>query len=138
MFDFSIFRVRRQQTPKELRWGGALLVVLGLFIVAGGAGFAWLLLDLPIPAHWLPAGTRIEPVPPSERPSDLQRAGLAAITVCLLVFGTVSILQGLLQLVLGRQNKALLRIMIAIAILFVVAGVIASILLGRPIGRVGQ
>ncbi len=74
MFDFSIFRVRRQQAPKELRVGGALLVVLGLFIGAGATLLGW----------------------------------------------------------------ALLRIMIVIAVLFVVAGVGASVMLGRPIGRVGQ
>ncbi|MDP1748328.1 MAG: hypothetical protein Q8L22_02640 [Reyranella sp.] len=138
MFDFSIFRVRRQQTPKELRIGGGLLVVLGLFIGAGATLLGWALLELPIPAHWLPAGMRIERRPAGEGPSDLQWAGIAALTLCLLVFGTVSVLQGLLQLVLGRQSKALLRIMIVIGILFVVAGVVASVMLGRPIGRVGQ
>jgi hypothetical protein len=138
VFDFSIFRVRRPQTPKELRWGGALMVVLGLFIVAGATVFGWMLLGLPIPAHWLPAGTRIDRGPPGAGPSDLQRAGIAAIAFALLVFGTTSIVQGGLQLVLARQSQALLRIMIVIAILFVVAGVIASAMLGRPIGRVGQ
>lgn len=138
MFDFSIFRVRRPQTPKELRWGGALMVILGLFIVAGAAVFGWVLLGLPIPTHWLPAGIRIERGPPGEGPSDLQQAGIAAITFCLLMFGTASTVQGLLQLVLARQSKALLRIMIVIALLFVVAGVIAAAILGRPIGRVGQ
>jgi len=66
------------------------------------------------------------------------RRSIAAITFALLVFGTASTVKGGLQLVLARQSKPLLRIMIIIAILFVVAGVIASIVLGRPIGRVGQ
>lgn len=138
MFDFSIFRVRRQQTAKELRWGGALMVVLGLFIVAGATAFGWVLLGLPIPAHWLPAGTRIERGPPGEGSSDLQRAAIAAITFALLVFGTASTVQGTLQLAFARQSKPLLRIMVVIALLFVVAGVIAAAVLGRPIGRVGQ
>ena len=97
MFDFSIFRVRRPQTPKELRWGGALMVVLGLVVLTGGAAFAWLLIDLPIPARWLPAGTRIERGPPEDGPSDLQRASIAAV-----------------------------------------ADVVASFVMERPIGRVGQ
>jgi Na+/proline symporter len=138
VFDFSIFRVRRQQTPKELRIGGALMIAMGLFIAAGGVAFGWLLLDLPIPAHWLPAGTRIVRDPASEGLSGFQKAALAAITLAFLTFGTASIVQGGLQLVLARQNKALLRLMIVIALLFAVAGVIAAAVLGRPIGRTGQ
>jgi len=138
MFDFSIFRVRRPQTAKKLRWGGALMVVLGLFVGTGAAVFGWMLLGLPILAHWLPASTRIERGPPDAGPSDLQRAAIAAIAFALLAFGTASTVQGLLQLVFARQSKALLRIMIVIALLFVVAGVVASAFLGRPIGRVGQ
>ncbi len=138
MFDFSIFRISRPQTPKELRWGGGLMVVLGLFIMAGTTALGWVVLDLPIPAHWLPAGTRIERGPASEGPSDLQKAGQAAIVFCLLVFAAASIVQGGLQLVLARRSRMLLRLMIVIALLFVVAGVIAAAFLGRPIGRVGQ
>lgn len=66
------------------------------------------------------------------------RRSIAAIPFALLVFGTASTVQGFLQLVFARPSKPLLRIMIGIAILFVVAGVIASIVLGRPIGRAGQ
>lgn len=86
----------------------------------------------------LPAGTRIERGPPEDGPSDLQRAAIAAITFALLVFGTASTVQGGLQRVFARQSKPLLRIMIVTALLFVVAGVIAAAVLGRPIGRVGQ
>jgi hypothetical protein len=114
------------------------MVALGLFIVAGAAVFGWLPIDLPIPASWLPSGTRIERGPPGEGLSGFQKASLAAIAFALLVFGTASTVQGLLQLVFARQSKPLLRIMIVVALLFVVAGVVAAAVLGRPIGRVGQ
>lgn len=54
------------------------------------------------------------------------------------MFATAAIVQGGLQLVLARRSQTLLRLMIVIAVLFVVAGVVASAFLGRPIGRVGQ
>jgi len=136
-FDFSIFRVRRQQTPRELRIGGAIMLPLGVFVTAGGVLFAWLLLDLPIPVEWLPAGTRIERSP-GDGPSDLQRVGLGAIALLLLTFGTATIIQSVWQLVLGRQSQTLLRLMLVIVVIIVAAGVVASGIMGRPIGRVGQ
>ncbi|TAJ23647.1 MAG: hypothetical protein EPO64_10855 [Nitrospirae bacterium] len=70
-----------------------------------GAACAWLLVDL------------------RDRPSDLQRAGIAAVIFAFLVFGTESIAQGVLQLVRGRRSQVLLRIMVVIAILEVIASV---------------
>jgi hypothetical protein len=93
-----IFRARR---------GGAFLIIVGLIVTTAGAVFVWQLIDLPSGPH---------------------RAGMAAVTFGFLVFGTASIVQGVLQL-RGRQSKALLRIMVVIAVAFAAVEIIASLLL---------
>jgi hypothetical protein len=135
-FDPQVFAIR-PQTPEQLRWGGALIAVLGLFVLAVGAAFAWILLGLPIPAEWLPAVTRIDGTP-GEDLSGLQRVGFAALTIWILSFGVVAMALGLWQLALGRQHRLLLRatIVLATAILFVVS--LASVISECPTGRICQ
>jgi hypothetical protein len=114
-----------------------LLLVLGLILLAGGAVFAWLLLGIPIPAEWLPEGTRIEGTP-GDGLSQFQRAALWALVLLLLACGAAAMLQGVWQLFLGRKNKMLLRIIVAATIAIVAAGVVASVVAGCPIGRICQ
>jgi hypothetical protein len=136
-FDASIFTAPRNETPKQLRVAGALLLVLGPILLGGSVLIAWLLLGIPIPADWLPAGTRIEGTP-GEGLSQFQRVGLWAFALLILAGGAAATLQGFWQLVLGRKNKMLLRIIIAVTIIIVAAGVVGSIFSGCPIGRICQ
>jgi hypothetical protein len=136
-FDASIFTVPRTETPRQLRIAGALLLLLGPILLAGGVAFAWLLLGIPIPDEWLPEGTRIEGTP-GEGLSLFQRIAIGAIAVLFLTCGAAAMLQGFWQLFLGRKNRVLLRIIIAVAIVIVAAGVVASFVEGCPIGRICQ
>lgn len=136
-FDPAIFTAPRHENSRQLRAAGALLLILGPIVLAGGAALAWLLSGVPIPAEWLPEGTRIEGTPGAGLP-QVQRAGLWALTSAFLVFGAATVVQGFQQLFLGRKNKVLLRIMIAVTILIVAAGIVASVLTGCPIGRICQ
>lgn len=134
-FDPSIFMAPRSETPKQLRIAGALLLVLGLFIVVGSAGFVWLLLGISIPADWLPEGSRIDGTP-GDGMSPYQRVMAWAFILLLLACGAAAMLQGFWQLFLGRKNRALLRIIIAATVVIVGAGIIASMVTGCPIGRI--
>jgi hypothetical protein len=116
---------------------GALLLVLGPILLVGGAAFAWLLLGIPIPAEWLPEGTRIDGTP-GEGLSQFQRIAIWAIALLLLTCGAAAMLQGFWQLFLGRKNRMLLRIIIAAAIVIAAGGVVASFVEGCPIGRICQ
>jgi hypothetical protein len=136
-FDASIFTAPRTETTRQLRVAGAILLVLGPILLAGGALFAWLLSGIPIPAEWLPEGTRIEGTP-GDGLSQFQRAAIWALASLLLACGAATMLQGFSQLFLGRKNKFLLRVIIAATIVIVAAGVVASIVEGCPIGRICQ
>jgi hypothetical protein len=136
-FDSSIFTVPRTETSRQLRVAGAILLVLGPILLAGGAAFAWLLSGIPIPAEWLPEGTRIEGTP-GDGLSQFQRAAIWALASLFLTCGGAAMLQGFWQLFLGRKNKFLLRVIIAVTIVIVAAGVVASIVEGCPIGRICQ
>ena len=136
-FDASIFTVPRTETSRQLRVAGAILLVLGPILLAGAAAFGWLLLGIPIPAEWLPEGTRIEGTP-GDGLSQFQRAALWVFTSLLLACGAATVLQGFWQLFLGRKNRFLLRVIVAVTIVIVAAGVVASIVEGCPIGRICQ
>jgi hypothetical protein len=136
-FDPSIFTASRTETTKQVRVAGAVLLLLGPVLLVGGAIIAWLLLGIAISPEWLPEGTRMEGTP-GEGLSQLQRVGLWAAALLLLACGTAATLQGFWQLFLGRKNKWLLRIIVAAGITVVVAGVVASIYTGCPIGRICQ
>ena len=136
-FDPSIFTTPRNETPRQLRVAGAVLLVLGSVILAGSGPFVWLLLGIPLPVEWLPEGTRIEGTP-GDGLSQFQRAGTWAFTILLLTCGAAAMLQGFWQVFLGRKNKLLLRVIIAAAILITAAGVVASMVVGCPIGRICQ
>ena len=136
-FDPSIFTVPRTENSRQLRIAGAILLVLGPILLVGGAAFAWLLLGIQIPDEWLPEGTRIEGTP-GEGLSRFQRAGLWAVALLLLTCGAATMLQGFWQLFLGRKNKMLLRVIIAVTIVVVAGGVTASMFAGCPIGRICQ
>ena len=58
------------------------------------------------------------------------------LALSFLACGTASMLQGFWQLVLGRKNRMLLRIIVAVAIAVVAAGLAASVYTGCPIGRI--
>lgn len=135
--DFSSLFKIHEQTPRQLRIGGALMVVLGAFILAGGILFAWLLMGIPIPAEWLPAGTRAEGVP-GEGMSTGGRVAMSIFTAALLAFGLAAISLGLFQLLTGRQQKGLLKFMLVILAGIILAGGIASAISGCQVGRICQ
>jgi uncharacterized membrane protein YidH (DUF202 family) len=136
-FDFSIFTAPRNEPPGQLRFAGAVLLVLGPVLIAGGAVFFWLQSGAHIPAEWLPQGMRIEDSA-GDGLSPVQRAGIAAIALLFLTCGAATTLQGFWQLVLGRKNRVLLRIIVAVAVVLGVDGVAASLYTGCPIGRICQ
>jgi hypothetical protein len=122
-------------TPTQARQAGWVMLVLGWTILLAGALFTVLPHEMPIPGSWLPAGTRIERNPAAETGS---KTGIAMLTLGLLVFGTLTMVLGIWQVVHGRSNRRLLRARLVLHFLFMLAGAVAAAILGRPIGRVGQ
>jgi hypothetical protein len=136
MFDLSIFR-EHPQSPRQLRVGGCVMLPLGILLLAGALAFAWLLLGVPIPAEWLPAGTRVEGVP-GEGLESWQRVALFAVTAWLFAFAVVAITLGAWQLILARPNRVLVRATIGLTVAMWIAGAVASIISGCPVGRICQ
>lgn len=132
--DPRMFAINYDRTPAQLRRGGFFLVPLGLLISLIGAGMLALALGAQIPAEWLPGSIRIEPrTTPWETP-----VGLVVLLSVVLCFGLLAIAEGLWRIFLGRMNVTLLRIMLGIVAALCVAGFIASGLLGKRFGQVGQ
>ena len=136
MVDPELFLIR-EQTSRQLRWGGALIVVLGAVVLVGGMLFATLLLGVTPPESWLPAGTHIEGTP-GEGLTTFQRIALFSVTAALLAFGLAALTLGLWQVVTGRQPRLLLKFMLAILAAFWLVGGIASVISGCPVGRICQ
>lgn len=132
--DFSIFTVDHDRTPGQLRRSGFLLLPLGFCIFVLGVGLLALALGWRIPAGWLPSSIRIEPqTTPWEVPVGLA-VGLSGVVS----FGGAAIAEGLWRIFLGRMNTVLLRILLALFAVFFVGGSIASMLLGKRFGQIGQ
>jgi hypothetical protein len=136
MFDPSIFR-EHPQTPRQLRFGGCVMLPLGVFLLAGAITFAWLLLGVPMPAEWLPAGTRVEGVP-GEGLEGWQRVALFALTGWLFAVAFVTITLGAWQLLLARPNRLLVRATIWLTVAIWIVGGAASVMSGCPVGRICQ
>ena len=130
---FNLFKVH-DMTPAQIRRAGVFLVVAGLFIAAGGAALALLALDVPVPPEWLPAGTRVDPRTEEQRLTAAEFFGTMAFAFGLLLFGTTSLLQGIVQVASGRRNRLLLRVMFVLLASFLAAGVVAAAVLGRRFG----
>lgn len=103
--DPSLFRIRAQ-TSRQLRWGGAIIVLLGLVVLIIATPFVWIVMGLPISASWLPAGTHIEGNPGDGLASlpAWQRFGIFALVGWMVAAGITSLALGLWQLLLGRQH----------------------------------
>lgn len=133
-FDPRMFQIDYDRTPQQLRRGGFLLVPLGLLIAALGGGMLALALGAQIPPEWLPTSIRVEPrTTPLETP-----VGIAVFLSAIVLFGVAAVAEGFWRILLGRMNPTLLRVMIGLVALLFFAGSIASMLLGRRIGQVGQ
>jgi len=136
MFDPSIFR-QHPQTPGQLRFGGCVMLPLGIFLLAGALMFAWLLLGVPIPPEWLPAGTRVDGVP-GEGLEGWQRAAIFGLTAWLFAVAFVTITLGAWQLILARPNRLLVRATIWLTVAIWIVGGAASVMSGCPVGRICQ
>ena len=132
-WDFSVFKVR-DMTPAQCRWSGVVMLPLSLFIVVLGTGFVLLALEVPVPADWLPADTHIEPRTEEQHLSTFQFFGLMGFCFLVLTFGTTALVQAIIQIVSGRRNMLLLRVMLVIVAIVFAAGVVACAVLGRRIG----
>lgn len=129
-FDLAIFKHKLVETPLQVRFAGALMLILGLFIIAAGGAMFALTMGVPFPISFLPDSIRVDAQPGAGEIS----LGAKVFTGLLTVFGGVSMVQGLWQLVSGRKNKTLLRILIVMAVIFVIAGLVASTILCRKFG----
>lgn len=133
-FDPRMFRVNYDRTPVQLRRSGFLLIPLGLLIAAIGAALLPLAFGWLPPAEWLPAGIRIEP---RTEPWETS-IGLVVFLSGIVLFGVIAIAEGAWRILHGSMNPTLLRSMLVLAGIFLFAGMIASMLLGRRFGQVGQ
>jgi hypothetical protein len=106
----TLFRPARDQTPRELRIGGAILLVLGLIVAACGVTIAGAI-DL-------------------SASSGLHRAGQIALIASFLLFGVAAIVQGLLQLLFLRRSQTLLRLIFAICVLLAAADIVVALVMG--------
>jgi hypothetical protein len=132
--DPNLFRINYDRTPAQLRRSGLFLVPLGLLIAAAGAAMLPLAFGWIPPAEWLPAGTRIEPrTEPWETP-----IGLVVFLSGIVLFGVITIAEGAWRILYSHMNLTLLRIMLVLVGIFFFVGSIASMMLGRRYGQVGQ
>lgn len=133
-FDPRMFQIDYDRTPAQLRRSGYALVPLGLLIAAAGAALLPLAFGWMPPAEWLPAGTYIEArTEPWETPISL-----VVFLAGIVLFGVVMIAEGTWRILHSRMNLTLLRIMLVLVGIFFVVGSIASMMLGRRYGQVGQ
>jgi hypothetical protein len=132
---FRRFAIDHHLTPPQLRGSGILLMCLGLLLAgSGGLAMAALLHD-PFPEQWLPAGLALVR---REAGSEPAGALLMAGSACAFLAMTVAVaicLQGLWQVVVGSRNAAVIGLLLCLVALLLAGGVSASILVGRPIGR---
>ena len=133
-FDPRMFQINYDRTPAQLRRSGFFLAPLGLLIAAAGVAMLPLAFGWIPPAEWLPAGTRIEP---RTEPWETS-IGLVVFLSGIVLFGVITIAEGTWRILHSRMNLMLLRSMLVLAGLFLFAGMIASMLLGRRFGQVGQ
>jgi hypothetical protein len=136
MFDPAIFR-EHPQTPGQLRFAGCVMLPLGIFLLAGAVLFAGLLLGVPIPPEWLPAGTRVEGVP-GEGLEGWQRGAIFALTAWLFAIAFVTITLGVWQMIFARPNRLLVRATIWLTVAIWIVGGAASVISGCPVGRICQ
>ncbi len=139
MMNFRLlFEANPVMTSRAARWGGVVIILLSGVALTLSAFLLVIVLEVPIPAGWLPEGVRYEG-PPRDGPVWRQLLTLPGLLV-----GTVSmsalvgLLQGIWMAVLGRRNWVLLRVLMVLVGAILLAGVVASLMLGRRIGQVGQ
>jgi hypothetical protein len=132
--DFRVFQLNHTRTPAQLRRGGFFVVAIGLLISAIAAVVLVLALGWQIPPAWMPDSIRVEPrTTPWETP-----VGLVVFMAATLFYGAAAVVEGLWMIVLGRVNVVLLRVMLVMIAVFFVAGFVASGMLGRRFGQIGQ
>ena len=110
----------RPLSSAQARRRGVLLVLIGLFLAALSAVILAVLFEFIDIATLLPGTYR----DPSTGPSSVPVLAWAAVGF-FGVFGLVSILQGVWQIATGARNKLLTIVMIAMAFVFVAAGLLA-------------
>ncbi len=132
--DPRMFQINYDRTPAQLRRSGFFLAPIGLLIAAVGAGMLVLAFGWIPPAEWLPAGTHIDPrTTPWETP-----IGAVVFLSGIVLFGVITVAEGVWRILHSRMNLTLLRIMLVLVGIFFFVGSIASMMLGRRYGQVGQ
>jgi len=139
MMNFRLlFRADPVMTPRAARWGGVVILLLSVVTLPIAAFLLVIVLEVPIPADWLPEGVRYDG-PLRSGPvwgQMLTAPGLVVGTVSL--SAVVGLLQGLWMAVLGRRNWVLLRVLMVLVAAVLLAGIVASVMAGRRFGQVGQ
>lgn len=121
--DPSIFTIR-EQSPRQCRVGGALILVGGLFVAAFGTIFLWLMMGNRIPLEWLPAGSRYDDTPGAGQ-TPFERIASFALITWILVSGVTMIALGSWQLATGRSQHILRQTLIYLTIFFFIVGAMA-------------
>ena len=113
----------RPLTPRQTRIRGALLIIVGLFLIALTVCLMGIFLDLIPLSTFFPGVYRDPEAGPTSPP--------AFIWLCVgffTVFGLVTFAQGVYQIDFGARNRVFMIIMIVMLLIFAAAGILARAL----------
>ncbi|MBU8544076.1 MULTISPECIES: hypothetical protein [Roseomonadaceae] len=132
---FRRFAIDHHLTKHQIRGSGMLLMSLGLLLAGSAAlGMAALLQD-PFPQQWLSPGLALVQREAGAEPAGALLIAGWAFAFLALIAATAICLQGLWQMVVGSRSAAVIGLLMCLGALLLAGAVSASILLGRPIGR---
>lgn len=141
-FDFGLLKARHDLTPKQFRASGIVILVLAAIILALvlllTAALLVMGLNIEIPASLVPDGMRIDREEQAQAGSPGLFIFMGIFLTVLFAYGILALMQGVWQIMFASRNERVMKIMVWIVFAVVVAGAIASLAMGRMIGRVGQ
>lgn len=122
-------------TPSPARKRGAawVLLVCGVLLVAAGGALLIAVWAPQLFAELIGATWRPEPAERAE-PVSL---GIWVSVGWLLLFGAVTMSQGVWGLCVGEMNRLLLRLQVGLFLIFVIVGAFASVMSGHRLGQLG-
>lgn len=108
-------------SPARVRRDGMIKLVLGFIILVPCSFLLALSLGMPWPKFLLTESMRVE-----ERPAELHFGGIA-ISGFFAACGLLAVIMGIWQIIYRQRNMALLKILIAMVVFFVVVGYLAQV-----------
>ena len=109
-----------------VRLAGVILALCAAALLGFGVYLTCLALNWPMP-NWVPAQFRVQPAGPELVLAALSDSLVGKAAAYLLVFAGIAGLNGVWMLILGRRNRVLVGLLLALFLIFVGVGLWASL-----------